>query len=169
MIKMIVACDNNNAIGYKGELLCHNKEDMQYFKKMTSDSTVVMGRTTFDSLPFKNGLPNRENLVLTSRIPELSKMGYVGYGNYFECNLAWLSTMLRMDGLSFKSDTWLIGGSSIYNQFKHLAQEVHVTRIDESFENADTYVDLDFLSEYSITSVTRLNDYSVVEVWNLDK
>lgn len=54
MISAIVAIDNNYGIGYKGELLCHIKEDLKHFKEVTSKNIVIMGRKTWDSLPKKN-------------------------------------------------------------------------------------------------------------------
>ena len=65
-MKLILAADENWAIGYKGGLLCHLSADLKYFKKMTTGHAVVMGRRTLESLPGKKGLPNRRNIVLTA-------------------------------------------------------------------------------------------------------
>ena len=65
-MKIIVACDLNNAIGKNNKLLYKLADDMAYFKKMTTgngNNAVVMGRKTFESLP--KPLRNRDNYVLT--------------------------------------------------------------------------------------------------------
>ena len=66
MIKAILACDENWGIGKAGTLpWLHNPADLKWFKQMTTGSTVVMGRKTWDSLPVKP-LPNRKNIVVSS-------------------------------------------------------------------------------------------------------
>ena len=71
MIKIIVAVDENGAIGRNNDLLFHIKDDLKNFKILTTNNTVVMGRNTWESLPIKP-LPNRENIVLTTTENELS-------------------------------------------------------------------------------------------------
>ena len=66
MISAIVAIDNNWGIGFNGNLLEHIPEDLKYFKQLTSENTIVLGRKTWDSLP-KKPLPNRFNVVITSQ------------------------------------------------------------------------------------------------------
>ena len=68
-IELIWAQDQNGGIGKKGELPWHISEDLQNFKKITSSHPIVMGRKTWDSLPFKP-LPNRRNIVLSSQLVE---------------------------------------------------------------------------------------------------
>ena len=63
-MNLIVAISENNAIGKSGDLLCHLPNDLKYFKQLTTDATVVMGKNTFLSLP-RRPLPNRRNIVLT--------------------------------------------------------------------------------------------------------
>ena len=67
MISAIVAIDENYGIGYNNELLCSIKEDLERFKKLTTNNVVVMGRKTWDSLP-KKPLPNRTNVVVTNNV-----------------------------------------------------------------------------------------------------
>ena len=64
-IHLIWAQDNNGGIGLNGKLPWHISEDLKNFKKITSNSTIIMGRKTWDSLPIKP-LPNRENIVMSS-------------------------------------------------------------------------------------------------------
>ena len=66
MISLIVAIAQNNAIGKDNDLLWHLSEDLKYFKKTTNERTVLMGRKTWESLPFKP-LKNRRNIVVSSQ------------------------------------------------------------------------------------------------------
>ena len=64
-MKAIVAVDLNWGIGYNCELLEKIPEDMKQFKEKTLGKVIVMGRTTFESLPNKKPLEKRTNIVLT--------------------------------------------------------------------------------------------------------
>src|SRR5688572_27181318 len=68
MISMIVAYSKNRVIGSNGKLPWEGKmpADMRYFRAMTLGKTVIMGRTTFESIG--RALPKRQNIVL-SRTP----------------------------------------------------------------------------------------------------
>ena len=63
MLMMIFACDLNGVIGKNGDLPWRQSTDLQFFKKTTLGKTVVMGRKTWDSLPFP--LPGRRNIVIS--------------------------------------------------------------------------------------------------------
>ena len=47
----IVAVDENWGIGKDNRLLFSIPEDMKYFRRMTLDSTVVLGRKNLESFP----------------------------------------------------------------------------------------------------------------------
>ena len=63
MFSIIAAIGKNNEIGKKGDLVLHLKGDMRFFRETTKGHTVVMGKTTWGSLPAK--LKNRTNLVVS--------------------------------------------------------------------------------------------------------
>ena len=64
-IELIWAQDEQGGIGKNGKLPWQISEDLKNFKKITSGFPVIMGRKTWNSLPFKP-LPNRRNIVLSS-------------------------------------------------------------------------------------------------------
>jgi len=64
-MKAIAAVDLNWGIGYRGNLLERIPEDMKFFKQMTIGKVVIMGRKTFESLPGKEPLKDRVNIVLS--------------------------------------------------------------------------------------------------------
>lgn len=65
MITIIAAMDQNRVIGYDEAIPWHISADLKRFKKLTTGHTVIMGRKTFESIGCL--LPNRNNIVLTSR------------------------------------------------------------------------------------------------------
>ena len=64
-MNLIVAVDNQWAIGCRGKLLNSIPEDMKFFRETTLGKAVIMGRKTLESLP--NGMPlvQRTNIVLS--------------------------------------------------------------------------------------------------------
>ncbi len=120
-ISIIVAIAENNAIGYKNELLCHLPNDLKWFKQNTLNKRVIMGRNTFLSLP-KGALPNRQNVVISDN--EADK-----FDNCIIVN------SLQQAMLLCETDTenFIIGGASIYKQFLPVANKLYITEIKHRF------------------------------------
>lgn len=129
MISIIVAIAENNAIGKKGDLLCHLPADLKHFKTITSAHTVIMGERTWFSLP-KHPLPNRRNIVLTDVA-----------GKQFEGGDAVYSIAEAQAAVSPDEEAFIIGGGMVYRQFLPLADKLYITHIHHSFPDADTYFD----------------------------
>lgn len=125
MINLIVAMDRNRGIGKENKLLAYIPEDLKYFKKVTEGNTIVMGYNTYMSLP-KRPLPNRKNVVLTTKNIELENAIVI---NSIESLLAFLEK---------EKEVFICGGASIYNQLLPFADKLYVTHIFDEFE-ADTY------------------------------
>jgi|TARA_B100001250_G_scaffold7967_1_gene6717 dihydrofolate reductase len=124
-IHLIWAQDKNGGIGYKGQLPWHIPEDLQNFKKLTLNSTILMGRKTWESLPIKP-LPKRRNIVLTSN----KNLEVESYQSIDECLIK-----LKNDNID---KLYIIGGSKIYNSFIDKADQLHITLVDEKTKNIDT-------------------------------
>ena len=55
-MNLVVCVSENWGIGYQGDLLVKIPNDMRFFKEITTEKAVVMGRRTFESLPEKASL-----------------------------------------------------------------------------------------------------------------
>lgn len=121
MLKMIVATDEKGGIGVDGKLPWDCPEDLAFFRDKTLGKSVIMGRTTFESLPSKKGLPRRKNYVLTSD-PDYGKDIE---GVYFYTDIA----KLIYDVVSKGEDAFVMGGASIYEQFLPFTLIVYKTVI----------------------------------------
>lgn len=128
IVSMIVAADENNAIGKGNDLLCHLPNDLKYFKNVTEGHPVIMGRKTFESLP-KGALPNRRNIVIT-RNPGLA---------FEHCDM--VSSFEEAIALCKGEDeVFVIGGGSVYKQALVWADRLYLTRIHHTFDDADTFL-----------------------------
>ena len=136
---MILATGVNGEIGGDNKLLWNIPEDLSHFKEVTNGGNVLMGMNTFKSLPFKNGLPNRNNIVLTSdkKIPTLYNE-HVTYINDLEM-------LLEFATLGYAPDLFVIGGASVYNLMKDTVEEVILTKVNNTFEGADCFMDMSWV------------------------
>ena len=66
IVSLVAAMAENRVIGHSGGLPWHLPKDLQFFKKLTVDHTVIMGRRTFDEV--KRPLSNRRNVVITRNL-----------------------------------------------------------------------------------------------------
>ena len=67
MISLVVARARNGAIGKDNDIPWHAPEDLKAFQRETLGGAIIMGRNTWDSLPFKP-LKNRLNIVVSSNL-----------------------------------------------------------------------------------------------------
>lgn len=125
-ITLIVAVAQNYAIGLKNQLLCHLPGDLKRFKNITLGHTVVMGKSTYDSLPVKP-LAGRRNIVM-SRRKDLHLEG---------CIVAH-SVQEVIDLLVEEEENFIIGGAQVYKEFLPYADKLLLTIIHKDFE-ADTF------------------------------
>ena len=169
-IKMIIATDRNFGIGKDNKLPWDCPEDLQYFKEQTEGSVVVMGRKTYESLPFDNGLPDRKNYVLTGTKRFMTTFGDSlelpsfpcvdnSRQSYF-CNRTFIHNFL---GFS-KEDVWIVGGASVYNQFLPRVEEIHHTIVDGEYD-CDTFFDMSFLEDWVLHESFSLSDEATVNIW----
>ena len=111
MITLIVAYDEERAIGKDGDIPWKLPEDMKHFKELTMGGTVIMGRKTWDSLPDRfKPLPGRGNIVLT-RTPGLFKMAKLAKPPVGVLCAKSLEDAIH---LAEGSEIFIIGGGEIY-------------------------------------------------------
>ena len=146
-IHLIWAQDINGGIGKDGKLPWHLSEDLKNFKKITSHHPVIMGRKTWDSLPIKP-LPNRRNIILSNSIFEDLEV----YNNVQLC-------IKELKQSNIKK-VFVIGGSSIYEQFFEYATHLHVTIININTENIDTFFPKDINQIKNFFSINSRMDLS---------
>lgn len=108
-INLIVAIDSNcSGIGKDGKIPWHNKEDMKFFKDITTgngNNAVIMGRTTYESIG--KPLPNRLNIVLSKTLNN----------NIQDINvLSSLEDAIKFAEEQKIENTFIIGGASVYKE-----------------------------------------------------
>lgn len=121
---LIAAVAKNSVIGKRGGIPWHIPEDIKRFRRLTLDSTVIMGRKTYDSLDIKP-LPKRLNIVL-SRDKEFCPP------NLVVCD----SLEQALDACSFNEAVYVIGGQRVYEQTVNhpQASRLEITEVDREYD-----------------------------------
>jgi len=141
-MNMIVAVDENWAIGNKGELLVRIPNDQKVFRMETTGKVVVLGRKTMDTFPQKQPLPNRTNIILTRNPRYEVKDAIVVHS---------IEELLEELKNYPDEDIYIIGGDSIYKQMLPYCDVAHVTWIEHEYQADSYFPNLDKDPEWVLT------------------
>jgi len=126
-MKAIVAIAKNLIIGNEGKIPWRCIEDLRFFKKMTTNQKIVVGRKTFEGLPF---LPNREIYVLT-RGKNISDKFQAAIEKWADKGTV---PILINNVSDIPKDAIICGGGELYNTMFPKISEFYVTLINEEPE-----------------------------------
>jgi dihydrofolate reductase len=124
-ISLIVALTREGVIGTKDGLPWHIPSDLKYFQRRTKGKTVLMGRTTFDTIG--RPLPRRNNLVLDHK--ERSIKGAWVFGS--------IDKALEK-AKELGEELFVIGGASVYHQMMSKANYLYMSHVKRSYQG-DVY------------------------------
>ncbi|MDZ4840115.1 MAG: dihydrofolate reductase [Bacteroidota bacterium] len=143
-ISLLVAVDNNNAIGLNNTLPWHLPADLKRFKQLTQGKAVIMGRKTYESIieSNHNTLPGRKTIVLTNN------PYYVCPPYIITCQS--IGRAIYEAGQLNMEEVFIIGGAEIFKQTLSLAEKIYFTVIEDTFE-ADAYFPKVNDEEWNIT------------------
>jgi len=126
-LTIIVAAGENNAIGKDNELIWHLSDDLKRFKSLTNNHHIIMGRKTYESFP--KPLPNRKHIVITRQANYKVPDGVIVVNNLEDA----------LDASRSDEQPFIIGGGQVYKQAIALVNKIEITRVHETFENADAF------------------------------
>ena len=127
MLSLIVAKSRNNVIGKDGELPWRLSSDLKFFKATTMGKPVLMGRVTWESLPFP--LPGRPNLVLTRNETYKAPKAEV-----FTDVHDMIGRGYELAGAAGMDEIMLIGGAKLYASLMRFCGRLYVTEVDAMIE-----------------------------------
>ncbi|MBO6516203.1 MAG: dihydrofolate reductase [Bacteroidia bacterium] len=126
-ISIIVAIAENLAIGKDNNLLWRISDDLKLFKRTTLGHVIVMGRKSYESIG--RPLPGRTNVVVTR------KKDYQPEGVQVFSSL----TAVFEHFSDSEEEIFVIGGGEIYRQTLDDAHILHVSHVQTSVADADTF------------------------------
>lgn len=120
---IIAALTKDRVIGKDGQIPWHIPEDLKRFKELTKGHAVLMGRKTYESLG--KPLPHRRNVVLTS--------------GEFRGVETYSSIEQVLQALKDEEKVFVIGGGQVFAQLLELADELHLTIVDQNVEGDSVF------------------------------
>lgn len=142
-MNLIVAVDNNWAIGYQHELLIRIPNDHKHFREETTGKVVVLGRKTLETFPQGLPLKNRTNIILSTNRDFQVKDAIVVHS---------VEELLEELKKYADEDIYIIGGDSVYRQLLPYCNVAHVTKIDHEYQADAYFPNLDQDEEWEITA-----------------
>jgi dihydrofolate reductase len=130
IISAIVAIGKNRIIGRDNQIPWYLPADLGYFKRMTLNHHIIMGRNSFQSIG--RPLPKRTNVVI-SRDPFFIATGCIRAFSIPEA--------LKIAKQNGETEAFIIGGGEIYKQSQDLWTRLYLTEVDvevpENGENTE--------------------------------
>ena len=132
MLAYVWAEDENQLIGKDDQLPWRLPADVKFFKDVTMRGDVVMGRSTYETIP-NRPLKGRRNIVLTHQEDYDARGAIVVHSK---------DEVLKLHEDS-SEDFYIIGGAMLFELFKDEVDELYRTVIHDTFDG-DTYFPGDF-------------------------
>jgi dihydrofolate reductase len=160
-IALVVAVAENNVIGWQGGLAWHQSSDLKFFRKVTMNKPLIMGRKTFESIG--KPLDGRDNIVIT-RNTGFEAPGILVAANLDDA-LELAQEKARERGVDEIS---VIGGAQIYQLVLPQADRIYLSEIhsrpdgDTFFPSLDKTEWQEISRERHVASPKDSADYSFV-------
>ncbi len=142
-ISLIVAISKNYIIGDKGFMPWNIPGELNRFRDLTTNNTIIMGRKTFESIG-GTPLPNRRNIVI-------SKTKDVTCDNCITVR----SLEEALDLCKDENEVFIGGGGEVYTQCLPIADKIYLTIIDKYFEGDVSFPKID-LNQFKQTYEERI-------------
>jgi len=163
MTSLVVAVAENNIIGVQGRLPWRLSDDLKFFKNLTENHVLIMGRKTFESLPKK--LPNRVHIIVTRN----KKYNIEEEDCYV---VSCLDEALDFSKTFFGKQAFVIGGGEIYQQAldKKVVDKIYLTQVKAKPEGDTFFINTNWLNweEKSRTTFSKSErnefDFDIIEL-----
>lgn len=142
MVSIVVAYSKNRVIGYKGKIPWKIKGEQLWFRELTLNHTVIMGRKTYESIG--KPLENRLNIIVSSTL------------FFDEENLKTARSLNEAISLANSEEIFIIGGQQLYEEAISIADTLYITEIDIEVEG-DTYFPKFDESKYQKTLIKEVD------------
>ena len=156
-VALVVACANDNVIGYKNTLPWRVPSEMKHFQKLTMGHALIAGANTAKSIG--PALKGRTCFVVADRdVGAFVEAGWIVFPTYAEALAGAVAVASRMprDLLNGNAPpvVMVIGGEKLYREALPLADYVFMSRIDMNVPMADSYFPEFNLKQFIVHSKT---------------
>jgi len=152
-IKAILACDAHWGIGKNNTLPWpKNSEDLEWFKQCTVNGTVVMGRKTWDSLPFKP-LRKRHNIVISNTMKASRDVEVITSENL-------VGKLKSIED----QNVWIIGGASLLTSCIDIVDELWLNNVGGDYK-CDVFLPKKAITAGFEASTTDIRSFGIITKW----
>jgi dihydrofolate reductase len=154
MIIALFAVDEMGGMGFNDSMPWpRNKEDMQWFKSITQNQMVAMGKKTWNSSDMPSPLPGRTNILFTHE--------FIDREDIIQLRGSIPDALLHVQDEYPDKDIFVIGGPAILLQSKPVIEKIYLTRIPGEYIN-DVNIDIEeFLSGFTLTGTSDLESCKI--------
>lgn len=141
-ISLIAAMAEDRVIGIDNKLPWKLPADLAWFKKNTLNKPIVMGRKTWESLPFRP-LPGRDNIIITR------DKNYQANNTKNEVVSSVIVCSSIDDAIDYakkqkNEELMFIGGATLYEQVLEKVDCLYLTQVKGKFEGDAWFPEIDF-------------------------
>lgn len=141
-LSLIAAIGRSNELGLQNHLIWKTKEDLSFYRSFTLHQNIIMGRKTFESMPFK-AMQERNIFVLSSK-----NIDAYGDVNTF----ADISLLLKYIDINRQQNFIVVGGAQVYESFIPYVDTMYLTEIDANAD-ADSFFPHIELDDWDMCSI----------------
>ncbi len=141
-ISLIAAMAEDRVIGIDNKLPWKLPADLAWFKKNTLNKPIVMGRKTWESLPFRP-LPGRDNIIITrdKTYQASNKKKQLIEEAIICCSVDEAINYASQQGCE---ELMFIGGATLYEQVFDKADRLYLTLVKGQFKGDAWFPEIDF-------------------------
>lgn len=158
----IITCvDKKWGIGKNNSIPWTSDHDLKWFKELTENQIVIMGRNTWTSLPIKP-LPNRINIIVSKTLSlHNSKNTYITSSLNTALSNKFITKIVRENYLYHNKKIFVIGGENIYKEALQYneCENVFITHLVKSYD-CDKFFPSNYLNQ---------NNYQLYDIHHKDK
>lgn len=147
----LIACvTSNGCLGLNNDLVIRNKEDMKFFKELTTNNVVIMGRKTFESIGSK-ALPNRDNIVVSTSLSSVPE-GVVLMRDIMEA----------IEISDEKKELFFIGGGEIYKEAIKFVKRAYISVFEDVIAHkCDVFFPMKELEGMKLENVEQKENFKI--------
>jgi len=141
IISAIVATAKNNVIGKNNDIPWYLPADLKYFKKITLNHHIIMGRNCYESIG--RPLPKRTNVIVTRNL----------YYTASNCLIVHsIEEGLEIAKNNGVEEVFIIGGAQIYEQSVAYWDRLYLTEVDLEVEGDVFFPEIDLSNWKTISA-----------------
>lgn len=153
MIILVWAMDSKGLIGKQNKLPWHCSEELKYFRSITENKTILMGRKTFSGL-INKPLSQRKTIVVTKKADFQFLHDNVEVVND-------LDTILHYYYNNKVEDLYVCGGAIIFKQAIPLAKKIYVSIMKNQYVGETYFPSINF-DDFILVKKTSYKDFDAL-------